>query len=174
MSKAKLSPIRKKISVPRLELQGAVLGAKLKSYVQDNLNLNISKFYFWSDRKVVLAWINSNYDHYQPFVSHRIATIQNLTNVSDWNWVNSKNNVADDATKFHSNFKIDWEGEWLKGPKFLHNLNHECVSKSFQLNESDQSQKDFEKKSRVCMIRHQDTFIDFNKFSTFRKLKRVL
>ncbi|XP_055613925.1 uncharacterized protein LOC129760309 [Uranotaenia lowii] len=86
MSRTKVSPI-KQLSIPRNELQAAVLGARLAKTVRENHRLEINQQYFWTDSQTVLSWIQSDQRRYNPFVGHRIGEILTLTKLSEWRWV---------------------------------------------------------------------------------------
>lgn len=43
-----------------------------------------------------------------------------LSHPSEWNWINSKVNVADEATKLYKKFNFINESNWFKGSKILY------------------------------------------------------
>ncbi|XP_017468636.1 PREDICTED: uncharacterized protein LOC108360729 [Rhagoletis zephyria] len=96
-SKAKVAPL-KMLSIPRLELQAAVLGARLAAGVLASHTLHIQRQTFWTDSRTVLAWIRSDHRRYSQFVAFRVSELLELTEVKDWRWLPSLDNVADDAT----------------------------------------------------------------------------
>ncbi|XP_055527168.1 uncharacterized protein LOC129719785 [Wyeomyia smithii] len=53
------------------------------------------------------------------FVSCRVGEILEHTSASDWRWVPSQLNPADEATKWGSGPYFDRESKWFKGPNFL-------------------------------------------------------
>lgn len=67
-SKSRVSPIRS-CSIPRLELQSALLGARLSTRVKEQHRFKISKQVFWSDSRTVLAWIKSDHRKFHQFVA---------------------------------------------------------------------------------------------------------
>ncbi|KAM8701744.1 hypothetical protein ACLKA7_005482 [Drosophila subpalustris] len=70
MGKTRLAP-KKLLSIPRLELQAAVLGV--------HHHLTLTQTTFWSDSMTVLQWINSTSRRFKPFVGHRVAEIISTT-----------------------------------------------------------------------------------------------
>ncbi|XP_068149501.1 uncharacterized protein [Drosophila tropicalis] len=54
--KAKVAPLSP-LSKPKMELQAAVIGAKLSNRIQHNPSLPINSSCYWSDSKTVLKWL---------------------------------------------------------------------------------------------------------------------
>ncbi|XP_017492964.1 PREDICTED: uncharacterized protein LOC108381053 isoform X2 [Rhagoletis zephyria] len=117
-SKVKVAPV-KMLSIPRLELQAAVIGARLAAGVLTSHTLPIRRQTFWTDSRTVLAWIRSDHRRYSQFVAFRVSEILELTDVSDWRWIPSAENVADDATKWQTVPDFSNQSRWFKGPQFL-------------------------------------------------------
>ena len=55
-SKTKVSPT-KRLSIPRLELCGAQVLARLMQHLQEVLQLSMSDVYAWTDSTIVLSWL---------------------------------------------------------------------------------------------------------------------
>ena len=67
------------LSIPRLELYGALTGAQLLKLLHLELTLDISKATLWSDSSTVLYWLLFDSCHYKVFVGTRVVEIQDLT-----------------------------------------------------------------------------------------------
>lgn len=92
-AKSRVAPI-KPLTIPRLELCGAVLLSKLVSNVLKVINIRFDKVIYWSNSTIGLAWIKSNPGQFKPFVSNRIRKIQSLTEKERWLYVNTRENPA--------------------------------------------------------------------------------
>ncbi|XP_070138504.1 uncharacterized protein [Drosophila bipectinata] len=94
-SKTKCAPMRT-MSIPRLELQAAVLGTRLMDTVKQEHGVAISSCALWTDSKTVLHWISNTHRRYKQFVGNRVAEILESTEASQWRWIPSAENVARD------------------------------------------------------------------------------
>lgn len=113
----KLSPL-KTLSVPRLELNAALLGARLPRFVEGAITCKLQGRRFWTDSSTVRNWIRAAAADYQPFVSHRIGEIQTITEAQEWRFVPGKLNPADAATRSQLQDQAIPQ-RWLDGPEFL-------------------------------------------------------
>jgi len=52
-------------------------------------------------------------------VGYRVGEILELTDISNWHWVPTKENPADDATQDVTSDDLSSKSRWLLGPKFL-------------------------------------------------------
>ncbi|XP_058803796.1 uncharacterized protein LOC131671423 [Phymastichus coffea] len=120
MAKARVLPL-KPMTVPRAELQAALLGARLASNIIKELDAVVNERIFWSDSTTVLQWIRANPREKQMFVANRLSEIGGLTKTSEWRWVPSRLNPADDATRTTSE-PMRSTDRWLVGPDWLRSL----------------------------------------------------
>nr|XP_054761363.1 uncharacterized protein LOC129267761 [Lytechinus pictus] len=71
-SKSKVAPL-KTLTIPRLELQAAVLAARLYKSITEEMRLEVEKVMLFTDSMITLQWIKSSARIYKPFVSSRIG-----------------------------------------------------------------------------------------------------
>lgn len=91
-SKSKVAPITS-ATVPRLELCGSLMGARLLAKVLTSVTFEFDSCTCWTDSMIVLAWLTSSPNQLKPFVRHRVIEIQEHS--LDWRYVPSKQNPAD-------------------------------------------------------------------------------
>ena len=66
------------LSVPKLELNAALLSSRLAAAIQSCITHPIHQRFFWTDSSTVRNWIRATASFYQIFVSNRIGEIQTL------------------------------------------------------------------------------------------------
>ncbi|XP_046632214.1 uncharacterized protein LOC124311889 [Daphnia pulicaria] len=118
MAKSRVAPLRQ-LSIPRLELQGAVLGAQLCATVIKDLGPIASAVYYWCDSQTVLQWIHSKTCKYHAFVAHRVTDILDKSEATQWRHIPGEHNPADDGSRGVSAAFFTTQHRWFRGPDFL-------------------------------------------------------
>lgn len=168
-SKTKCAPL-KILTIPRLELQAAVLGVRLMKTILKQHTVSVSQTIIWSDSTTVIKWINSRY---KPFVAHRIAEILASTKSSNWKWVPTQDNSADAATRFRNHFDFNTESPWLKGPDFLKMQDDDWPSIDISNAANPQEDKE-ELRPKYALMVLGKPVLNFNNFSTLIRLVRTM
>jgi hypothetical protein len=113
----KLAP-KKTISVPKLELNAALLGARITQAMQKALPSHVHRRRFWTDSSTVRNWIRAAASDYQMFESNRVGELQTITEADEWRFVPGRLNPADAATRSTLDGDI-FPDIWWSGPEFL-------------------------------------------------------
>ncbi len=115
-SKTRVAPVKTQ-TIPRLELLGATILARLVNTVKKSLSENIRIFY-WVDSLTVLCWIKHD-KVWKQYVSNRVEEIKLLTNREDWRHCPGLVNPADIPSRGLSGSELATSKLWWNGPPFL-------------------------------------------------------
>lgn len=115
--KARVAPL-KPVTIPRLELTAAVVAVRVNKMLQSELQIPLKKSCFWTDSTSVLKYIKNEDKRFQTFVTNRVSTIRDNSDVAQWRYVPTSLNPADDASR---GLKAEHmvKQRWIEGAKFL-------------------------------------------------------
>ncbi|GFU61427.1 putative RNA-directed DNA polymerase from transposon X-element [Nephila pilipes] len=163
----------KTITIPRLELMAAVIGARLFSSMKQALKLPFIKTYFWTDSSTVLTWITRR-EQWSVFVTNRINEIRKLTTSEDWLHISTDQNPADILSRGCGPKQLQ-KCKWWQGSAWLQNLKEQWSKSAININE-----KEIEIEKRKSVISANNTELESislqlaRRFSRFSKMIRVM
>ena len=122
-AKGKVAPLEPKLTIPRLELAGAVLAANKVPYMIKAWEIQREvKFFIWSDARVVLNWL-SQFNIKDTWVNNRVNQIRKLCepvrNNIQFRYVPTKDNPADIITRQQDATQFVKNDVWWNGPQWL-------------------------------------------------------
>ncbi|XP_052749335.1 uncharacterized protein LOC113519502 [Galleria mellonella] len=122
MAKSRVSPVKSKLTIPKLELCGATLLVRLTKYVVDSIQneVDIEDIVCWSDSTIVLSWLRISPHLLQTFEGNRVSQIVNSGVDIKWRHLPSEMNPADVASRGCRasellEHTLWWGPSWLKG-----------------------------------------------------------
>ncbi|XP_065354646.1 uncharacterized protein LOC135949114 [Calliphora vicina] len=130
ISKTKVAPV-KFVTLPRKELCGAELLAKMIKSVQSQLSLSNYKLYLWTDSTIVLAWLQKPPNKWKTFVENRVSSIIEKVGRESWYHVDSKSNPADLASRGITLSQLINNDLWWQGPSWLSRPHADWPAQSF-------------------------------------------
>ncbi|XP_062710974.1 uncharacterized protein LOC134289009 [Aedes albopictus] len=162
-AKTRVAPL-KYMSIPRLELQAAVIGTRLAKMIGDTHRIPVRERFFWSDSRDVLFWIRSDHRRFDKFVGARVGEILENSEASEWLWIPTKLNVADEGTKWQKIPDLSPSSRWFAGPDFM-----------WQQQSSWPAQPRDHEGTIVSVNAHAiyEPVLNFTKYSNWRKLIRI-
>ena len=120
-AKTKVAPL-KSLTLPRLELQAAVLAVTRLQFVATSLRLEISRITAWSDSMTALQWISGDALRWKTWVRNRVQEIQEISQKLGVSWRHCPGlaNPADLASRGGPVSSVSSD-LWQHGPEWLPN-----------------------------------------------------
>ena len=171
ISKTKVSPI-KLLSIPRLELCGAQVLARLLKHAKDVLQIPLCDVYAWTDSMIVLGWLTGNPRRFKTYVGNRVSSIVDQIPPDRWNHVVSNENSADCASRGLLPSELLEHKLWWEGPPWLL-----LMPPHWPKRPNVSMEQPPEEEREICLVKttlqlHQP-IVPFDCYSTFSRLQRV-
>ena len=117
-SGANIAPQQKQ-TIPKLELNGAVILSKLFISVSHDLSIPLNSIYAWTDSSVVLGQLQAPQSSLCVYVAHRVNFINSHVSCSHWKHVDTKSNPANLLSQGVMPSDLIRLDLWWSGPPWL-------------------------------------------------------
>ena len=149
LGKARLAPI-KAVTIPRLELTAATVSVCLGETLKKELDDKPETVQYHTDSIIVLRYITNDRKRFQVYVANRVQLIRNLSDPSQWRYVDTKENPADEASPGLDAKTLTEQQRWLIGPQFLWQPEKEWPAQPLSLGEIPSEDVEVKKEVNVC------------------------
>ena len=100
-------------------MAAATISVNIGDKLKNELEYEDIKDYYWTDSKVVLGFISNESRRFHTYVANRVQLIHEHTTPSQWHYVETALNTADEGSRGMSPKDFVEKSDWIKGPDFL-------------------------------------------------------
>lgn len=177
MAKNRIAPVNT-ITLPRLELMAALVGARLANHVLKAIPTD--HVFMWSDSQIVLSWLKSS-KTLKPFIANRLKEIKSLVTTCEWNYCPTYQNPSDLLTRGITTQQLSDNNLWMNGPQWILNRENwptwkqqssECNA-LLTLDEDYIAEGDMDMYTALNVTTSTKSVFDIDRFSSLQKLIRV-
>ncbi|XP_038116778.1 uncharacterized protein LOC119768983 [Culex quinquefasciatus] len=171
-SKSRVCSPKKDLNIHRKELMACELLARMMVRVLETVKFKVSQVVLWTVSQVVLAWLKKSLAKLDVFVRNRVAKILELTAGFIWKYVRSKDNPADIVSRGMLPEALMSKSEFWEGPFFLR---IEVYDEEIPPEIPDDELPELKLGPIIATpVFNEDQLPVFTRFSSFRKLQRVM
>ena len=119
IGKSRLAPL-KQTTIPRLELAAATVSIRLNKVLSKEFELPVDTIIFWTDSMTdSIRYIGNESKRFHTYVANCVAFIRENSSPSQWRYIDTKSNPADDASRGVTANAFMPNDRWIKGRAFL-------------------------------------------------------
>ncbi|XP_066583760.1 uncharacterized protein [Prorops nasuta] len=167
-SKSRVASL-KEITIPRLELNGALTLVRLYEEIRSLMKIRINKIIFWCDSSIALHWIHKSPMELRTYEANRVTEIQRLNSSAEWRHVRTQENPTDCLSRGQDPSEFLMNKTWFNGPTWL-KFNENMWPRSIQIpihNDSGQ-------RTEACfLVKDNDNDI-FKRSSSYSRLLKIV
>lgn len=168
-AKTRVAPT-KPTTTPRLELNGALILARLLKTTIEDMELTNVPVFAWTDSTVVLQWVREHPSRWKTYVANRVVEIQESVRYDNWYHVPTSENPADLASRGIPSTVLLTETLWWQGPSWLQH----SPDKWPKLQKPNHSTELEAKKPKIIALHLQVNDDLMKRYSSYSRLIRIV